>query len=229
MIPKKLLKALSILLIIFSLWGISGCLAANKSSSPEQAKKAALDFLNTNYDDNFTAKGYNSGGWAYNYDSVYFISEKYGAQVEVRISNRNGKTVYKDDYYKLYMVKDAENFFLDIASECGISATAEVRFTSPINSDALNAGDTFYEYMKTGCCNLYLYILTDDNLSRERYNTFVSKIAENRVQGHFKAYLTKNFDKINNMSVTEFVKEHPEKISGDYNCYIDENYKIEQR
>ena len=79
----------------------------NNSNKADKIKNKALEYLNANYDDTFTALGYSDGDWAYDYSTVNFTSEKYSKSVEVKVYEENGTYAFTDDYFKLYMENDA--------------------------------------------------------------------------------------------------------------------------
>lgn len=111
----------------------------NDSNKAEKTKDIALEYLNENYDDTFTALGYSDGDWAYDYSVVNFTSEKYSKSFEVRVYEIDGNYSFKDDYFKLYMENDAVSYFKNTVNKYGKENEIKVRFISPELPDSLNA------------------------------------------------------------------------------------------
>ena len=120
-------RIISLFLIIAVFFSPSGC-AKNESAEDKKARiiSEATAYLKENYpDDKFTYVDGRPPNWAYNYYELGFSSKNYHNKEFSVFGVSNGekndegltKITYSDDYYKYYMLEDAEKYFYDTAKQ----------------------------------------------------------------------------------------------------------------
>lgn len=206
--------------------GVCGCMSEKKQNTPEMMKDLALDYLNSNYKDTFQAEGYAGSNWAYNYATVTFLSMKYEGVVEVRIFEGDGNYVFQDDYFKLYMEKDAEQFFTQLISKHYENVEIKVDFSEASLPENLQRNADFRDYVNTGQCSIRLYIITNDSISEEIKVMVLQEIAELKIKGLFKFLVTNNENLFDSYTWDEVINHHASEIIEQTNYSINKEFEI---
>lgn len=201
-------------------------MSENKTNKAEEMKEIALEYLNGNYSDNFTALGYSDGDWAYNYSTVNFTSQKYNDIVEVKIFDENGNYSFKDDYFQLVMREDAENLFVSIASKYGYSIEIKVRFISSEFPETLANDATFLDYIATGKCNLEVYFISSSAINENDINSILTDICDKKIMGNIRFIVTDDADLLAQYSISEIVNKKAESVLQKQSYLIDSTYKV---
>lgn len=198
----------------------------NNSNKADKIKDKALEYLNANYDDTFTALGYSDGDWAYEYSTINFTSEKYSKSVEVRVYEENETYAFTDDYFKLYMENDAVAYLKNIVSKYGKNTEIKVRFVSPELPDSLNNKSTFSDYMASEKCNLEVYIISDSAFNDSDITAILSDICGAKIMGNFRFTVTNDNDLLSAYSISEIVNEKADSIIEKKSYSINSNFKV---
>lgn len=224
----KIIKQLSLLLLsIILILGVCGCMSNNNSNKAEKTKDVALEYLNENYDDTFTALGYSDGDWAYDYSTVNFTSAKYSKPVEVRVYEIDEKYSFKDDYFKLYMENDAVLFFENIVSKYGKENEIKVRFVSPELPDSLSTKATFLDYVSSAKCNMEVYIISSSAFNESDINAILSDICNAKIMGNFRFIVTTDKDLLSAYGISEIVNEKADSIIEKKSYSINSSFKVD--
>lgn len=208
--------------------GVCGCMKDNKSNGAEEAKRIALEYLNKNYDDTFTALGYTSNNWAYNYESIRFNSQRYDDAIEVRIYNENGDTTFKDDYFKLTMKTDAEDYFAAIASKYGYKTETKVNFAFFELPEGIDGNSKFSEYVSTGKCDIEVYYISNFAFDEYSVNSILNDVCNAKIMGYFRFIETNDNNLLAQYSIDEIVNEKSDSIISKQRYTIDTDYKVVQ-
>ena len=208
--------------------GMSGCMSefmsnymndymieyilSTKTNKAEKMKNIALDYLNENYDDSFTALGYEGESWAYDYATVSFNSQKYNEMVKVEIYDENGTYSCKDNYFKLAMKEDAESFFTSIVTKYGYNAEVKVRLTNPELPEGLANNATFSEYIASGKGRVFVYFITNASVDKNDINSILTEIFDNKICGIMKFIVTDDADLLSQYSIDEMIDKKSESI-----------------
>lgn len=220
---KKYKQLFLLLISLILVMGVCGCMSDNKA---EKIKDKALEYLNDNYDDTFTALGYSDGDWAYDYSTVNFTSKKYSASVEVRVYEENGIYSFKDDYFKLIMNDDAEKYFKEIAMKYGyVSIGVKVRFVSLGTSD-IDAYKPFSEYVTNGKCNMEVYYICNEPFSEVEIKEILADICNTKIMGNFRFLTTTDIHLLSQYSISEIVNEKADTITEKQSYSINSRYEI---
>lgn len=198
----------------------------NNSNQVETIKNKALEYLNANYDDTFTALGYGDGDWAYDYSTVNFTSKKYSESVEVRVYEENGTYTFTDDYFKLYMENDAVLYLKDIVSRYGKNTEIKVRFISPELPDSLNNQSTFFDYVLSEKCNLEVYFISNSAFNESDITAILSYICNAKIMGNFRFTVTNDEALLSIYSISEIVNEKAGSIIEKKSYTINSNFKV---
>ncbi|HBM98595.1 MAG TPA: hypothetical protein DD413_04145 [Ruminococcus sp.] len=197
----------------------------NITNKAEKTKDIALEYLNGNYDDVFTALGYSDSDWAYDYSTVKFNSAKYSKSVEVRVYEIDGKYFFKDDYFKLYMEDDAVLFFKNIVNKYKKENEIKVRFISPELPDLLSTKATFLDYAASSECNLEIYIISSSEFNKSDIDAILSEICNAKIMGIFRFTVTNDKDLLSACSISEIVNEKTDSIIEKKSYSIDSSFK----
>ena len=198
----------------------------NNSNKADKIKNKALEYLNANYDDTFTALGYSDGDWAYDYSTVNFTSEKYSKSVEVRVYEESGTYAFADDYFKLYMENDAVACLENIVGKYKKDSEIKVRFISSELPDSLNNKSTFSDYLASEKCNLEVYIISDSSFSESDITAMLSDICDAKIMGNIRFTVTKYKDLLSAYSISEIVNDKADSIMEKKSYSINSNFKV---
>lgn len=206
--------------------GMCGCMSNNNSNKAEKIKDKALEYLNNNYDDTFTALGYSDGDWAYDYSTVNFTSEKYSESVEVRVYEENGTYSFTDDYFKLYMENDAVAYLKNIVSKYGKDNEVKVRFISPKLPDLLNTKATFSDYVASEKCNLEVYVISGSAFNESDITDILSALCDAKIMGNFRFLTTTDINLLSQYSISEIVNEKADTITEKKSYSINSSFEV---
>lgn len=223
---KKYKQLFLLLISLIIIMGVCGCMSNNNSNQAETIKNKALEHLNANYDDTFTALGYSDGDWAYDYSTVNFTSKKYSKSVEVRVYEENGTYTFTDDYFKLYMENDAVLYLKDIVSKYGKNTEIKVRFISPELPDSLNNQSTFSDYVLSKKCNLEVYFISNSAFNESDIDEILAEICNATIMGNFRFTVTNDEDLLSIYSISEIVNEKAGSIIEKKSYTINSNFKV---
>lgn len=198
----------------------------NNSNKADKIKDKALEYLNANYEDTFTALGYSDGDWAYDYSTVNFTSEKYSKSVEVRVYEESGTYAFTDDYFKLYMENDAVAYLKNIANKYEKDNEIKVRFISPELPDSLNNKSTFSDYVASEKCNLEVYIISASSFNQSDIASMLSDICGAKIMGNIRFTVTNDKDLLSAYSISEIVNVKADSIIEKNSYSINSNFKV---
>lgn len=215
-----------LLIICITILGLYLTGSFNKTNKNNKSNEAlTLEYLNNNYSNqNDTFTFVNCGfdlfsGWN---DRCYFKSEKYNEVVTVYLSEENNNYSFKDDYFRLYMKADAENYFYDIASNYG-KFEIKVRFGSPTLSSPIY---TFDEYVNSGQCSVEVYFFSNAKLITDNIDIILNKIANDKIYGYFNFEVTDDSDLLSNYTLSDILNNKSELIVSEEKYHIDSNLQI---
>lgn len=215
-----------LLLLALMVAPLCGCMSENKTNKAERMKEIALEYLNENYDDNFSALGYSDGDWAYDYSTVKFTSDKYSEAVEVKIYEDNGNYAFKDNYFKLNMREDAENYFAALSSKYGYVAEVKVRFISSELPDTITNNANFAEYVTTEKCNVEVYFISNSDFAKSDIASILTDISAAKIMGNFRFAVTNDPDLLSQYSISEIVNEKAESVSKKESFTVNSNFEV---
>ena len=224
-LTKSLKRASVLLLTLLMIISLTGCmfdleklsndLTEVEEMKAEKMKEMATEYLNekyAGYGDKFTAVGYTPPSWAYSHSSVIFDSEKYNPfRIEVQICKVDGEYVLRDNYYKLYMVEDAEKYFKEVVSRYHTPVEVKASFSGAL-SDKLGESPTFAEFLETGESLLYMHIITSEVLSEEKMQEIVKEISLQEGAGTIYFVTTQEPDLLAQYTKDEIVRHRPSKF-----------------
>lgn len=199
---------------------------SNKNSNTaEIMRDKAMEYLNSKYNDTFTAEGYSSSSWAYEYSSITFKSMNYPSNiVEVRVyKNDDDSYTFKDNYFKCYMYEGAVIFFNGLIKD----AEVKVQFPNTIWSDELAGATSFSEWQTKGNCKVDAYFITLNELSSDEKNSIVEKVAEQNISGTVTFITTEDESKLSNHSLDDILNNQEKLISSKDDYFINSNFKVE--
>ena len=197
-----------------------------KNNTAEIMRDQALEYLNGKYNDSFTAEGYSSSSWAYEYSSLTFKSKNYpSCIVEVRAyKNDDDSYTFKDNYFKCSMHDGAVLFFNGIIKD----AEVKVQFPNTVWSDELEGASSFSEWQTKGNCKTDAYIITLKELSRDEKTSIVEKIAEQKVSGTVTFITTEDESKLSNYSLDDILNNQEKYIVSKDDYFINSDFKVEK-
>lgn len=225
---RNKIKIICLFLVIILNLGVCGCMVNNKKIKAENMRDNAFDYLNTNYEDTFTEKGYSSSNWAYDYSTVTFSSEKYDdALVEVRIyKNKDGSYTFRDDYFHLYMQNDAELYFTEFLNEIN-PLTIKVRFPNTIWSDELDGASSFNEWKAKGKCSIDVYFITQYEIETSIQKEVVNKIAFEKITGLVTFLSTDEINNLRDETLDNILNNQNDFIKSKKDYYINSDFEID--
>lgn len=197
----------------------------NKTNKAEEMKEMALEYLNNSYEDTFTAKGYSSSSWAYDYSLVSFTSKKYSDTVRVYIYEENGAYSFDDDYFRLTMKDDAEKYFESFISEYGYNAEVKVRFIS-LGASEINANAPFTDYAANGRCNMEVYFISGDAFAQSDVKAVLTDLSSAKIMGIFRFVVTNDSELLSQYSISEIVNEQADSILEEHSYSINSSFEI---
>ena len=186
----RILRHVGILLLfIIILIGVSGCMSkpgeTGKTNRAEKIKDEALEYLNKNYSDDFSPVRFESKSWADENDTMTFTSKKYDGQyLYVYVKKDNGKYTFSDDYFRLYMSEEADEYFKNLADSILGDVITKVDFNNFTLPSKLNPKSTFTDYLESGEVLLDLYIFGDNistATSESQYKELLNELIEKRL------------------------------------------------
>lgn len=219
-------KIVFLLLSLLILMGMNGCMTSNKTNEAEMMKTVALEYLNKNYEDSFTALGYSDNSWAYDYSVVNFKSNKYSDNVSVRIYDKNGIKSFTDDYFKLSMKEDAENYFEAIATAHGYAAETKVRFLSSTLPSDMDNHALFSDYVASGKCNIEVYFIFNSPFSKKAVSEILSEICAAKIMGNIKFVVTSDKELLSQYSIDEIINLQNSKVLDKQSYSISSDFTI---
>ena len=192
---------------ILSMIGASGCMGSANQKSIEEKKNIALQYLEESYDDTFTAKGYESKSWAYDYDSLFFYSDKFSDTFCVRIIENDTKVTFKDNYLRFYLNNSAIDYFKSIASNYGVAPDIKLEFISEYLT-AEKGTRSFEDFIKSHSCTVEVCFISTDEYSDEVITALVDDISNANVTGIIRFVTVKNSLIINDLSMSDILSDN---------------------
>lgn len=201
-------------------------MSKDKNNAAEIMREKATEYLNKKYNDTFTAEGYTSSNWAYDYSSITFTTKSFPSSiVEVRAyKNADNSYTFKDNYFKSFMNNDAVDFFKEFLKD----AEVKVRFPNTIWSDELGGASTFSEWQSIGNCTVDSYFITNNTLSDDVMNSIVESIAKQNVSGTVTFITTAYENKLKSEDLDNILNNQDKFISEKYEYYINSDFKPEK-
>lgn len=208
------------LILLICILVLIGCCWWKKENSEESLM---LEYLNDTYfieNDKFVLVGCGFDSFPGWNDRCYFKSEKYNGDVTVRMSKKNRKYVFKDDYFKLYMFKDAKSYFEEIASDLSYYEV-KIRF----GPDYLNKYKTFKDY---NCdASLDIFYITNYDIGEEQQQVILNIISSNIRSGTVYFFVTRDSHLLKNVDLDSVLSNQNQYIDSEIKYYINNN-KIEK-
>lgn len=224
---KRIKYYILMLVIIFIMIGVCGCMKVdNMETKAEQTKKEALEYLNANYSDTFTARVYTSNNWAYGYESITFNSEKYPDEiVEVRVyKTEDGNRHFKDNYYHCYMLDDVIDYGRTLMN--GEDVVVKVRFPYAVWSDELDGAQSFEAWKAQGTVEVDFFIITGNSLATDIQEGIVNKIATDKVSGTIVFFVTDDERLLQDIMIDEILNNQKEYVVSKSEYFINSNFEI---
>ena len=188
----------------------------------EEKKEMALNYLNEKYDDRFTAKGFESKSWAYDYDSIMFYSDKYSEIVYVRLYENGGVVSFQDSYFAICMKDQANVFFANIAKDYGIQSATKVEFINEYEMSE-NSADSFEHYVQSNSCEVEACYLSANEFSIDSITTFLAKVSSTNVSGIFRFFQVKDIALAESMSFSDIMNDKDSIICASRSFKVDQN------
>ena len=210
-------KIVVFLMLIVTLLGVSGCMnyghgtvsenpKMTKNLLAEKKKNDALKYLTEKYtDDEFVEQAYSQSDWAYDYETIVFLSKKYNEKFSVYIEDSNLQESFYDNYYTLYMKTEAEKYYYDMCEDLiGNKFAVKVRF----NDDNINdsAGKiSFEEYIENFHSNIDICFIISSDLDRNSQESIINRFIEKQYSESICFYMVGLIDTVESMSYDEVV------------------------
>lgn len=217
------LKFLAVLIIIIN---ISGCATKINTEQAEEIMDLALNYLTENYDDHFSARGYVDSNWMYEYETVTFVSEKFSEVVEVRIFNEDDHYFFTDNYFKLRMQKDAEEYMNKLASSCNVNSEVRIRFISSQLPKTLENNATFSDYVATGECNMEVYFISDSAYSENEVTSILKELCSAKIMGVITFATCKDSKLLSQCGISDIINKKYDSILSWQRYTIDNGFSI---
>lgn len=220
--------ALLVLIIGIIMFGVCGCMTKNSGNTAEKTRDLALNYLCTKYDDTFTAKGYLHSNWAYDYSAVTFSCEKYKDQtVEVRVyNNEDGTYRYEDNYFRLTMKSNAEDYFKKIVKND--DARIKIRFPGSVWSGDIDDATTFEEWIRKGTCIVDVFVLSDKEIAKEIKEDVLGSIVNDKIRGSISFFVVNAIESVENISLDDLLNNQTEYVLSKEEFYIRADFTIER-
>ena len=186
----------------------------------EEKKNKALQYLNENYDDTFAAKGYESKSWAYDYDTLFFYSDKFSDTFCVRIIENDTKVTYQDNYLRFYLSNSAIDYFKRIAQNHGLASDIKLEFISEYLS-ADKGTRSFEDFIKSHSCTVEVCFVSADEYSDEAITALVDDLSNANVTGIIRFVTVKNSLIINNLSLSDILNDNGKIVVNQKSFSID--------
>ncbi|MCI8765351.1 MAG: hypothetical protein HFG58_12440 [Lachnospiraceae bacterium] len=155
-----------------------------QAKSPEDIKEQALDYLDGLYEDTFTVQSATAISWAENYETITVASERFsGRTFQVRRIHGDKDIIFKDNYFTLTMVADAEKYVKELTEEASLNADVAVEFTEGERPGELAADAVFGDYVRMGGSPFcYLTLTTMKEPQKEERLAFLELLAGEKFQ-----------------------------------------------
>ncbi len=153
----------------------------NKSSEgAERIREEALAYLAEQYDDNFTITLLESAGISMDYDRLTVLSDAYpGESFYVNRYVKDGEELFRDNYFTLYMRRDAEQFFSDMAKQVKEGTSVQVKLKLSVRPETMTAQSTFADMVSLhGSTELYIYLYHKEAFSKAEQDAFLEALKE---------------------------------------------------
>lgn len=213
---KLVLLRMLFLLMLIVIIG-SGCVKKdNKINNAEKIKNEALDYLNSNYSDDFSPVELELKSIAYDYDTITFTSKKYNNQsLHVYRTKVDSEYTFSDDYFKLQMNNEANEYFKNLAEPILGDVEAKVRFTNQARPTKLDKEDSFSDYLEAGEVFLELYVFGEDisiASTENKYKVLIDEITKKKISMfvYFIAVNSKGKEEMKNISLTDLLASETE-------------------
>ena len=219
----KYAKYLLALFIVLLAVGVCGC---KKEPYAEKIRAEAESYLNEHYSDTFMPAVFIPGGWAYEFESITFSSEKYPEErVEVRVyQNDDGTYRFKDNYYHCYMMDSAVEYARAVLGE--ETAAVKVRFRNTVWSDELDGAETFEQWQARGTACAEFFVITRSTLAADAQLNIVEKIAEDQVSGMVMFLVTDDENLLRDKTLNEILNNQSKFVVGKDRYSIDYDFAV---
>lgn len=200
---------------------LTGCFNKNEKTYDD----LTLEYLNDNYsnqNDTFTFINCDFDLFKGSHDRCYFKSEKYNEEITVYVTKEDNNYSFEDNYFKLYMEKDAKKYFSNISRNYPAVET-KVRFEEISLS---NANDTFAEYVNSGNCYITVYFISNNAFKENDINTILNNITNNKIQGYFTFAITSDSNLLSDRTLDDILNNQSQMFTSKETYYIDKNFKI---
>lgn len=217
----KKITLLSLLFLLMAIVSIeSGCEKKDSNTNnAEKIKNEALDYLNSNYSDEFSPVELELKSIAYDYDTITFTSKKYNNQsLHVYRTKVDSEYTFSDDYFKLQMNIEANEYFKNLAEPILGDVEAKVRFTNQARPAKLDKESSFSDYIEAGEVFLEIYIFGEDistASTENKYKVFLDEITKKKISMfvYFIAVNSKGEEVMKNTSLTDLLASETELFS----------------
>ena len=155
-----------------------------QAKNPEDIKEQTLDYLNGLYEDTFTVQSATAVSWAENYETITVASERFsGKTFLVRRIHEDKDIIFRDNYFTLYMVADAEQYVRELTEKASLNADVAVEFTEGELPGELTKDSVFQDYVRMGGSPFcYLTLTTANEPKKEERLAFMELLAEEKFQ-----------------------------------------------
>ncbi|WP_432627713.1 hypothetical protein [Brotaphodocola sp.] len=128
------------------------------AKSPDDIKNQTLKYLNSLYEDEFTVVSATAPSIVESFARIMVKSKKYSDQIFlVKRSCKNGNVSFSDNYFTLYMKKDADLYVQEIVNQVLSDVQISTKFTEYDRPKKLDAKSNFNDYVAMGG-SLFFYI-----------------------------------------------------------------------
>lgn len=162
----------------------------NNVSDEQTKEKLSLEYLNNTYSKQSDTFTFVSCGYDLvpgSNDKCFFESEKYNDEITVYLSKVDNEYHFADNYFKLYMKEDAENYFNNIVKQY-VNAETKLRFsTAKFSNQELD----FDDYISSGECSVDVYFISNKEVDSDDINSILNNIANDKIYGSFN-FITTN-------------------------------------
>ena len=216
---------LSLILILFLILGLTGC-----NNSKKTNYDLTLEYLNnlySNYNDTFTYINCSYDLFPDSNDKCYFKSKKYDKDITVYISKENGTYIFEDNYFKLYMMDDANKYFYDISNKY-IESSVKVRFDNSLLPSNLNNNSSFSDLINSGKSDIGVYFISNSSFSQNEINLILNEIASNQIMGTFKFIQTNDSKMLAEYSISDIVNNYSKYVILEKSYTINSNFEINE-
>jgi len=189
-------------------------------------KDLTLEYLNnTYYNQNDTFTLINCGYDLYpgSNERCYFKSEKYNDEITVYITRYDDEYRIEDNYFKLYMKEDAENYFNNIANQY---AKVETKFR--FSNLRLPNGEYLYfeDFIGSGECRVDVYFISNSEVDPNDINSILNNIANNKIYGNFNFITTNDTNLLSDYTLDEILNNQSEMFVSKEDYDINYNFEI---